>query len=150
MSPQVPARTGEDGYYADFEKRIAVITTLLGTAVFLASSVFISAAFAVSFLAGALVSHWNFAWMKQGVDLLVTTLHGGDNSAARRSQQRVIFKYLLRYALIGIFLYVIFRFRFFDVRAAACGLFLPIAAVFAEAAIQLLNTLVRDRKHGTP
>jgi len=148
VSLQPADRTGDDAYYLHFERRIAVITAILGATVAFGGLIF-SPPFALSFLAGALVSHWNFAWMKAGLDQLVATLQGGDSMAAKRSQRRVIFKYLLRYALMGIFLYVIFRFRFFDVKAAACGLFLPIAALFTEAAIQLFNTLLEDRKHGT-
>ena len=82
------------------------------------------------------------------MDRLLAGLPTGEAVISKRSQRVVIFKYLLRYALIGCFLYVIFRFRFFDVKAAVLGLFLSLAAVLVESALQLIRTLAEDWKHG--
>ena len=138
-----------DGYYAAFEQRVLLITLLLGTLILLFGFLFLSSTFALSFLAGALISYWNFVWMKQGMDRLLVDLPTGGALIAKRSQRAVIFKYLLRYALIGCFLYAIFRFRFFDLKAAVLGLFLSLAAILVESGLQLIKTLAEDWKHGT-
>jgi hypothetical protein len=149
MSPNRTEHAAQDGYYAEFERRVAITSGVLGAGILLLSLLFVSKNFALSFLVAALVSHWNFSWMKQGLDCLLAALWGGNARTVRRAQWGVLIKYLLRCALIGGFLYVIFRFRFFDTRAVAVGLFLSIAAILAEAAIQLFKILAEDRKHGT-
>jgi hypothetical protein len=68
--------------------------------------------------------------------------------ALRRAPTRsVIFKYFLRYALIGTTLYAIVRFRFFDAKGAILGLLLFVAAVLFECIHLVIKTLLEER-HG--
>ncbi len=60
----------------------------------------------------------------------------------------VMFKYFLRYGLMGITLYAIFRFQFFDVRGAILGLCLMIVAIMFECAYQVIKTLIEDIPRG--
>lgn len=61
------------------------------------------------------------------------------------SSRGVIFKYFLRYALIGGTLYAIFRFRFFDAKGAILGLLLFVAAVLFECIYLVIKTLLEER-----
>jgi ATP synthase I chain len=65
----------------------------------------------------------------------------------RGSTRSVIFKYFLRYALIGTTLYAIVRFRFFDAKGAIFGLLLFVAAVLFECIHLVIKTLLEER-HG--
>jgi hypothetical protein len=61
----------------------------------------------------------------------------------------VIFKYFLRYALIGATLYAIVRFQFLDARGAILGLLLFVAAVLFECIHLVIRTLLEDRNGRT-
>jgi hypothetical protein len=67
------------------------------------------------------------------------------SSAGRASLRNVIFKYFLRYALIGVTLYAIVRFRFFDAKGVILGLLLFVAAVFCECIYLVIKTLLEER-----
>src|SRR5690349_3431739 len=118
-----------DPYYEDVEKRLTTISLYSGTGILILSLAYGSLKFASSFMVGATLSFYNFHWMKQGIDRMllnfgsqVEPLAQGRN--LQRDNRRVIFRYFLRYALIGATLYAIVRFRFLDVKAAFLGLFL--------------------------
>jgi hypothetical protein len=64
--------------------------------------------------------------------------------ARRRASRKVIFKYFLRYALIGGILYAIVRFRFFDAAGVILGLLLYVAAVLFECIYLVIRTLFEE------
>jgi ATP synthase I chain len=142
-----------DPYYMNVEKRLAAVSLYLGIGILVLSLVFGSLNFACSFLVGATLSFYNFTWMKQGINRLVLnfqrqaeqSIQGGHFKWGHR---QVIFKYFLRYALIGGTLYAIVRFRFLDVKAAFLGLFLFVIAVIYECFYQVVKTLLEDWKSG--
>ncbi len=137
----------EDPYYLSIEKRILGISLLMGGTIVLGSFFWISGRFAMSFLVGAFLSFLNFSWMKQGVDRMI---QGFQTEAIipPNSDKRIIFKYFIRYALIGSALYAIFRYQFFEVRAALLGLFLVVIAVLYECLHQVIKSLIEDWKRG--
>ena len=103
-----------DPYYATVENRLTRIGMLLGGLTLVVGALFVSWKFVMSFLLGAVISYLNFCWMKQGVDRLIGSFGVEANPVLRRPGRAVIFKYFLRYALIGGTLYAIFRFQFFE------------------------------------
>jgi hypothetical protein len=141
------SRILEDPYYLNIEKRILKISIIIGLGMLLGSYFWISGKFALSFLLGGAISLINFSWMKQGVDRIFQGFQP-ESPAPRRSNQRIIFKYFIRYALIGGTLYVIFRNQFFEVRAAFWGLFLVVIAVLYECLHQVIKSLIEDWKRG--
>jgi hypothetical protein len=132
-----------DSYYATVENRLTRIGMVLGGATLVVGAVLVSWKFVVSFLVGAVISYLNFCWMKQGVDRLIGSF-GSAVSSPRPSGKRVIFKYFLRYALIGGTLYAIFRFQFFEARGAILGLLLFVAAVLFECLHLVTKTLLEE------
>jgi hypothetical protein len=137
----------EDPYYLNIEKRILGISLLMGGVIVLGSLFWISGKFALSFLVGSLLSFLNFSWMKQGIDRMIQGFRGKDD-APPRSGKGIIFKYFIRYALIGGLLYAIFRFQFFEVRAALLGLFLVVMAVLYECLHQVIKSILEDWNRG--
>ena len=133
-----------DPYYATVESRLTRIGMLLGGLTLVVGALFVSWKFVVSFLVGAVISYLNFCWMKQGVDRLIGSFSSEESSAPRPSGKSVIFKYFLRYALIGGTLYAIFRFQFFEARGAIIGLLLFVAAVLFECLHLVIKTLLEE------
>jgi hypothetical protein len=137
----------EDPYYLNVDKRILKISIIMGTGILAGSLFWISAKFALSFLLGGVISLINFSWMKQGVDRMLQGFQR-ETAPPQRSSKGIIFKYFIRYALIGGTLYAIFRFRYFDVRAAFWGLFLVVMAILYECVHQVIKFLIEDWKRG--
>ncbi len=133
-----------DPYYATVESRLTRIGIVLGALTLAVGGLFASWRFVVSFLLGAVISYFNFCWMKQGVDRLIGSFGSEVSPAPRRSVRSVIFKYFLRYALIGGTLYAIFRFQFFDARGAILGLLLLVAAILFECLHLVIKTLLEE------
>ncbi len=71
-----------------------------------------------------------------------------ESSLPLRPDKGIIFKYFIRYTLIGGALYAIFRYQFLDVRGALLGLFLVVMAVLYECVHQVIKSLLEDWKHG--
>jgi hypothetical protein len=133
-----------DPYYAAVELRLTRIGVVLGGLTLIVGALFVSWKFVVSFLVGAVISYLNFCWMKQGVDRLIGSFSSEVGPSPRPSGRRVIFKYFLRYALIGGTLYAIFRFQFFEARGAIMGLLLFVAAVLFECLHLVMKTLLEE------
>ncbi len=74
-----------------------------------------------------------------------STQFGSSRDRARPSLHNVIFKYFLRYGLIGVTLYAIVRFRFFDAKGVILGLLLFVAAVLFECIYLVIKTLLEER-----
>lgn len=136
----------DDPYYLGIENRLTTISLYLGVGVTSLSLVLGELTFAGSFLIGAILSFFNFSWMKQGIDRLLNS--ETQEKLDRPSNWQILFKYFLRYVLIGGTLYAIFRFRFFDMTAAILGLLLFVAAILYECIYQVIKGLFEDRKRG--
>jgi ATP synthase I chain len=81
----------------------------------------------------------------QSVREFTATRSEPSGSRSRTSNRNVIFKYFLRYALIGTTLYVIVRFRFLDAKGVIFGLLLFVAAVLFECLYLVIKTLLEER-----
>ena len=103
----------------------------------------------LGFLAGAALSWINFRWLRQGVDRLLAGLLTPQPSPGR-AVSAAIFKYFLRYALIGLALYATFRIDFLGVFGFFSGLLLVVAAVLVECVLQVIKGWNEDPCHGTP
>ena len=133
----------EDPYYFSIEKRLIRTSVWIGFGVILPGMFWASGVFVLGFVVGAAISLLNFLWLKQGIDRLLS--NSSESRFTRRHSNRfIIFKYFLRYALIGGILYAIFRFRFLDVQGTILGLFLLVAAIVFECITQVVGTLIED------
>ncbi len=143
MTTLKPEQLSSDPIYFNLDKRLQQHALWLsGVAVVLALTCQ-AWNFILSFAIGALLSAINFSWMKYGIDHLVA-LQSGSSLPLPQSNRKIILKYLLRYALIGTTLYVIFRFRFLDLRGAILGLFLFVGAVLFECIFLVGRSLLKE------
>ncbi len=125
-----------------FDKRLdrtSLILTLIG-----APSAFAlhSAAAALSFGAGAVLSYINFHWLKQAVDFVV--LEGAQGGTGRR----VMFRFVGRYALIGLFLYVTIRSSVLELVFVFAGLLVYVVAILVECVSEVCRVVIEDYRNG--
>jgi ATP synthase I subunit len=83
--------------------------------------------------AGAAVSYINFRTLIRGVEAL------GDRIVNRQSKERgwtIVLRFLVRYGLVGIVAYAIFKGSAVAFRGFLWGLCLPVAAMMAEAGVE--------------
>ena len=153
MFPTNSSQLLEDPYYLNVERRLIRLSIVLGVAVLLSLLIFDSFRAALGFVFGAIVSYYNFLWMKQAVDRLLAGFQPSMDKnlstlGRKKGERRVVLKYFMRFALIGGSLYAIFRFRILDLKGFILGLFLFVMAVLAECIYQVTKTLIEDRERG--
>lgn len=119
--------------------RSSLIVTLIAVpAVFLLHS----AKAALSVAAGAVLSYINFHWLKQAVDFVV--LQGAQGKGARR----VLLRFVGRYALIALFLYVTIRSSALELVFVFAGLLVYVVAILIECVSEVGRVLIRDYRNG--
>jgi hypothetical protein len=87
----------------------------------------------IGLAAGAAVSYINFRALARGVEGLV------DRVADRQSREKgrvIVFRFLVRYGLVAIVAYAIFKGSALAFRGFLWGLCLPVAAMMIEAAVE--------------
>jgi hypothetical protein len=88
---------------------------------------------AIGFAAGAAVSCINFRALQRSVEGLAERIV---NRQSREKGGRIVLRFLLRYALVGLAAYAIFRGSALAFRGFLWGLCLPVAAMMIEAAVE--------------
>jgi hypothetical protein len=96
----------------------------------------------LGFLLGAAVSLINFYWLKQTIFNFTTSMGRAPNSPLT---SRVVLRFLLRYILIALGAYAIFKVSQEALYGFLAGLSLVVAGVFCEAVYELL--LPREREN---
>ena len=96
----------------------------------------------LAFLGGSAIAVLNFYWLKRTIAALIDTAVSSTNK--KPSSTGVVVRFLGRYVLIAIALYVIFRGSAMSVYGLLGGLSLPVGAVMIEAVYQTFKAL----KHG--
>jgi small-conductance mechanosensitive channel len=95
---------------------------------------------AVGFLLGCVIAYLNFHWLKSGVSGLADRV---TNSGKRQSGMGIVFRFLLRYMLLGAAAYAILTSFPASLRGLFAGLFLPVGAIACEAGYELYAGIVR-------
>lgn len=90
---------------------------------------------ALSLAAGAVLSYINFRWLKQGADFIVS-----QGTQGRRASG-VVFRFVARYALIGLFLYVTIRSSVLELIFVFAGLLTYVAAILIEAVYEVARAI---------
>jgi hypothetical protein len=84
---------------------------------------------AIGFAAGSVIAYLNFHWLKRVVSALGERATGGK----RTSSAGTVFRFLLRYVLMGLGGYAIFKISPASLNGLLAGLFLPAVAIVCEA-----------------
>lgn len=95
---------------------------------------------ALSFLIGGAISLINFYWLKKTLAALVDAVA---LAGKRRSAAGIVFRFVLRYLLIAVAAYVIFRSSELSMYGLCAGLSLPVGAVLIEAVYTVFGALRR-------
>jgi hypothetical protein len=122
-----------DSFYARAIPRM--LRTMLVVGVLLLGPVFWFYGWAgvIGVAAGSAVSYINFRTLIRGVEAL------GDRIVNRHSKERgwaIVLRFLVRYGLVGIAAYAIFKSSALAFRGFLWGLCLPVAAMMVEAGVE--------------
>jgi hypothetical protein len=98
------------------------------------------AAFSVAL--GAVLSYVNFHWLRQAVDFVV--LQGGEG----RGSRGVLARFLGRYALIALVLYVTIRSSLVELVFVFAGLLVYVVAILIECISEVCRVLIGDYRNG--
>ena len=96
---------------------------------------------AIGVAAGSAVSYMNFRTLIRGVEAL------GDRIVNRQSKERgwaIVLRFLVRYGLVGIVAYAMFKSSGLAFRGFLWGLCLPVAAMMAEAGVEAYVAFRRE------
>ena len=140
MTPEDPA--DNFGGFEGLDRRLNRYSLAVTAAAMPIALALHSAKAALSIGSGALLSYINFHWLKQAVDFIV--LHG----AQGRIGGRVMFRFVGRYALIALFLYVTIRSSVLDVVFVFAGLLVYVLAILIECVSEVCRVLIKDYRNG--
>lgn len=125
------------------EKQIAWLTPVLGAIAGVCVGYFYAWRWGAGIFAGAMLAWFNFRWLRQGMDALV------DAATAQKDQKKVkvpwstYFKAAFRYGLIGLGVYVIFKYLHVPILSMIFGLCALGAATMAVSVYEILRPHTR-------
>lgn len=136
----VPSQTEQQEFYAGAYRRI--VRAMLALAVVLTTGLWARYGWpeGVGFAIGAAVAVLNFYFLKRVVSAIADAI---TREGKQEKGSRVVVRFLARYFLIALAAYAIFRNSEISLYALFGGLFLPVAAIFAEAGYELYVALRR-------
>jgi hypothetical protein len=95
---------------------------------------------ALSFVIGGGISLVNFYWLKRTLAAVVEAVAV---AGRKRSPAGIVLRFMLRYALIAVAAYAIFKSSEMSMVGLCAGLSLPVGAVLIEAAYAIYGALRR-------
>jgi hypothetical protein len=141
----VNARAGDslaaesaDAFYARIFRQLMAIMAALALALTPAVWIRFQRTTGLSFAAGSLIAILNFYW------LALTIRSAGEkaeSSGGRRGRAGVMLRFMLRYLLIALAAYAIFRGSADSLYGLFAGLSLPVGAILIETGLELLRAL---------
>jgi hypothetical protein len=137
VEPDLPqssaASAAAEQFYSGAIRRVLRILAVLAVALVVPVWLVFGMAPTLGFVAGAAVSWLNFHSLSRGVEGLADRIV---NAHSRERGSIVVARFLLRYLLVGIVAYAIFKGSFYAFRGFLAGLCLPVAAILSEAAYE--------------
>ncbi len=131
-----------DAWFDGLDRRLDRSSLILTVAAIPAALYFYSLQAALSIGIGAGLSYVNFHWLKQGVDFLI--LKGAQGGGGRS----VLFRFVARYGLIALFLYVTIRSSLLQLVFVFVGLLVYVAAILIECVSEVCRVLIGDYRNG--
>lgn len=132
-----PAATA---FYSGALERIKRYMLVIGAAATIAVGLTLGWQVGVGVLLGCVVAWLNFHWLKQAVSALADRVTA---TGRKQSSGGIVARFLLRYALIAIAAYAIFRVSKPSLYGLLGGLFLTVAAILCEAVYEAYVALRR-------
>src|SRR5215470_16672297 len=131
-----------DDVFEGLDARLNRSSLIVGIAAVLAAFFFYSAKAALSIAAGGVLSYINFSWLKQAIDFIVK------QGAQGRGGRGVAVRFVGRYALIGVFLYVTIRSSALQLVFVFAGLLLYVIAILIECFSEVIRVVIEDFRNG--
>jgi hypothetical protein len=139
-SPDHPIAGSPDNFYSGAYGRIVRFMVALGIMAAVAITVGFGVAVSAGFVVGCIIAFVNFHWLKRVISALADR---ATVSGERQSSSSVVLRFLLRYLLIALAAYAIFKISRESLYGLLAGLFLPVGAILMEAAYELYAALRR-------
>ncbi len=127
-----------DQFYDRALERIRKFMLAIGVLTLLACLTFFRWPVAAGFAAGAIISYVNHRWLQRAVEAL------GKRITTAQSRERgggIVLRAVLRYLLIAVGAYVIFKLSRAGLYGFLGGICLPIAAIACEVVVELFVAL---------
>src|SRR5271157_3678286 len=134
QSPDHPITRSPDDFYSDAYARILRFMLALGIVATIAVLVRFGLAVAAGFVVGCAIALMNFHWLKRVVSALADRATA---TGERQSGKGVVLRFLVRYFLIALGAYAIFKISRDGLYGLLAGLFLPVGAILMEAGYEL-------------
>ena len=125
--------------YLQSEKRIALLTLILGALAAIPVAWFDGPAWGAGIFVGSTLAWFNFHWLRQGLDALTTAATAQANRRNPRVPIMTYFKSLFRYGLIALAVYVIFKYLNVPILSMILGLCALGAATMAVSVYEILH-----------
>jgi small-conductance mechanosensitive channel len=119
------------------EQRISWLTLVFGGLAALAAAILHNRVWGVGLIIGAVLAYFNFRWLRRGLDELVSA---STAQADRKKPQVPLGSYflaLVRYGLIGLTVYVIFKYLHVPLASMVVGLCALGAAAIAASVYEI-------------
>ena len=139
MIPFMPDTPDNAPRYLETEKWIARFTLLLGAAAAVPVAWRYGAAWGAGIFVGAVLAWFNFRWLKQGLDALTAAAMAQADLPKPKVPIITYFKAAFRYGLIGLAVYVIFKYLNVPVLSMILGLCALGAATLAVSVYEILR-----------
>ena len=135
MSQLTDSANGElsERFYSGAYSRIVRFMLIAGAAAAVVVLERWGAMVAVGFALGCGIGFLNFYWLKRVVSALADKVTA---SGTPQSSAGIVLRFLLRYFLIALGAYAIFKISTASLYGLLAGLFLPVAGIFCEAAYE--------------
>ena len=130
-----------DNFYDRALERMERSMVVLGIAGLATASVAFGWRIACGFALGGGISYLNFYWLKKIVAGIAELTVARDSPVSARG---VVHRFVLRYFLMAVVAFVILRVSRESLYGLFAGLFLPVGAVFCEAAYEVYKVVTRD------
>lgn len=132
--------TQAEEFYSGAMRRINRLMPIIAVLGIFYALIRFGLAAALGFALGCAVAYINFHWLKRAVNAFADSITDGGKA---KSSKGIVLRFLLRYALIAIACYVIFRISAASLIGLLVGLFLPVSAISCEAAYEVYVALRR-------
>jgi hypothetical protein len=134
QSPDYPMGRSADEFYSGAYARIVRFMVALGIVAAAVLLVRFGVAVAAGFVVGCAIATVNFHWLKRVINALADRATA---TGKRQSSSGVVLRFLLRYFLIALAAYAIFKISRNSLYGLLAGLFLPVGAILMEAGYEL-------------
>jgi len=141
-SPETPAADLRlESFYARTIPRMLRIMLVVSVLLLAPAFWFYGWAGAVGFAVGAAVSYLNFLALSRGVEGLAERIV---NQHSQEKGRKIVLRFLMRYGLVAVVAYAIFKGSALGFRGFLWGLCLPVAAMMVEAGVEAYAAFRRN------